>query len=168
MRQRLRDAWAYRELLLNLVMRDLKVRYRNSFFGFLWALGNPLLMMAVFTVVFTVLWPQEVVQVSGLHPVRPAALELLLLVGDRLDHQHHPQCAPDQEGVVPARSTAGINCRVQHGELQPGADCPLRRHGALPHAVHRLDPVPAGDHFVQMILTLGIAFCPVSDQCLLP
>jgi lipopolysaccharide transport system permease protein len=58
--ERLREVAAYRELLRNLVVRDLKVRYRNSFFGFLWALGNPLLMMAVFTVVFTVLWPQEV------------------------------------------------------------------------------------------------------------
>jgi homopolymeric O-antigen transport system permease protein len=58
--QRLRDVAAYRELLRNLVVRDLKVRYRNSFFGFLWALGNPLLMMGVFTIVFTVLWPQDV------------------------------------------------------------------------------------------------------------
>jgi lipopolysaccharide transport system permease protein len=58
--QRLREVVAYRELLRNLVVRDLKVRYRNSFFGFLWALGNPLLMMAVFTIVFTVLWPQDV------------------------------------------------------------------------------------------------------------
>ena len=58
--QRLRELVAYRELLRNLVVRDLKVRYRNSFFGFLWALGNPLLMMAVFTVVFTVLWPQDI------------------------------------------------------------------------------------------------------------
>jgi len=58
--QRLREIAAYRELLRNLVVRDLKVRYRNSFFGFLWALGNPLLMMGVFTIVFTVLWPQDV------------------------------------------------------------------------------------------------------------
>jgi lipopolysaccharide transport system permease protein len=58
--QRLREVVAYRELLRNLVVRDLKVRYRNSFFGFLWALGNPLLMMGVFTLVFTVLWPQDV------------------------------------------------------------------------------------------------------------
>ena len=60
MKQRLREVAAYRELLRNLVVRDLKVRYRNSFFGFLWALGNPLLMMGVFTIVFTVLWPQDV------------------------------------------------------------------------------------------------------------
>lgn len=62
MANRVAEVIGYRELLRNLVVRDLKVRYRNSFFGFLWALGNPLLMMAVFTVVFTVLWPQEVYQ----------------------------------------------------------------------------------------------------------
>jgi len=51
----LRELFQYRELVRNLVVRDLKVRYRNSVLGFLWSLINPLLMMAVFTVVFTVL-----------------------------------------------------------------------------------------------------------------
>src|SRR3972149_7301945 len=45
----------YRELIRNLVIRDLKLRYRSSVMGFLWCLVNPLLMMVVFTVVFTVL-----------------------------------------------------------------------------------------------------------------
>jgi len=45
----------YRELVRNLVARDLKVRYRNSVLGFLWCLLNPLMMMGVFTLVFTVL-----------------------------------------------------------------------------------------------------------------
>ena len=39
----------------NVVARDLKVRYRNSLLGFVWCLANPLLMMGVFTLVFTVL-----------------------------------------------------------------------------------------------------------------
>ncbi len=47
--------YRYRELVRNLVVRDLKVRYRNSLFGFLWAWGNPILMTMVFTIVFTVL-----------------------------------------------------------------------------------------------------------------
>ncbi len=47
----------YRDLLKNLVVRDLKVRYRNSFLGFVWSLLNPLLMMLVFTFVFTTLMP---------------------------------------------------------------------------------------------------------------
>jgi ABC-type polysaccharide/polyol phosphate export permease len=51
------ELWGYRELVRNLVMRDLKVRYRNSVLGVLWSLFNPLLMMVVFTVVFTVMTP---------------------------------------------------------------------------------------------------------------
>lgn len=53
----LNELWSYRELLRNLVVRDLKVRYRNSALGVLWSLGNPLLMMLVFTAVFTVMTP---------------------------------------------------------------------------------------------------------------
>ncbi len=45
----------YRELVANLVARDLKVRYKGSVLGFLWSLLNPILMMMVFYVVFTVL-----------------------------------------------------------------------------------------------------------------
>ncbi|MCX7621246.1 MAG: ABC transporter permease [Acidimicrobiales bacterium] len=42
-----------RELLRNLTIRELKVRYKRSALGFLWTLLNPLLMMAVFTAVFS-------------------------------------------------------------------------------------------------------------------
>ncbi len=54
-----RELWVYRDLLLSLVVRDLKVRYKNSVLGTLWSLLNPLLMMIVFTVVFTVFWPNN-------------------------------------------------------------------------------------------------------------
>lgn len=43
----------YRHLLRNLVIKDLKLKYRGSVLGFVWSLGNPLLMIAVYTVVFT-------------------------------------------------------------------------------------------------------------------
>jgi ABC-type polysaccharide/polyol phosphate export permease len=52
----------YRFLLRNLVMRDLKVRYKNSFLGVLWSLLNPLLMMVVFSLVFTVFSAQSIRQ----------------------------------------------------------------------------------------------------------
>jgi len=46
----LRDLWSYRELLLFLIWRDLKVRYKQTVFGVLWVVMQPLLMTVVFTV----------------------------------------------------------------------------------------------------------------------
>ncbi len=46
---------AYRYLISNLVIRDLKVRYKNSVLGIAWSMVNPLLMMLIYTVVFTIL-----------------------------------------------------------------------------------------------------------------
>lgn len=54
------ELYQYRELVRNLVARDLKVRYRGSVLGFVWCLFNPLLMMVVFTVVFTVLMKSDI------------------------------------------------------------------------------------------------------------
>jgi ABC-2 type transport system permease protein len=42
------------ELLAELVRKDLKVKYKNSALGFIWSLANPLLYLAVFTLVFEV------------------------------------------------------------------------------------------------------------------
>ncbi len=42
----------YRELLRNLVLRDMKLKYRGSVFGFFWSLANPLLMLVTYTIAF--------------------------------------------------------------------------------------------------------------------
>jgi lipopolysaccharide transport system permease protein len=55
MRQRLKELWAYRNLVYNLVSRDLKVRYKNSLLGIIWSWLNPLLMMLIFSLMFGVL-----------------------------------------------------------------------------------------------------------------
>jgi lipopolysaccharide transport system permease protein len=57
---RVRDLYRYRELVRNLILRDLKVRYRNSALGILWAFGNPILMTIVFTTVFKVLLKSDI------------------------------------------------------------------------------------------------------------
>jgi lipopolysaccharide transport system permease protein len=60
--QQLTELYRYRELIKNLVVRDLKVRYKNSALGILWSLLNPLLMTLVFTLVFTLMLPQSGIQ----------------------------------------------------------------------------------------------------------
>jgi len=56
----LRELWQYRELTWSLVVRDLKGRYKSSVLGFVWSLLNPLGMMLVFTIVFTVMMPSQI------------------------------------------------------------------------------------------------------------
>jgi ABC-2 type transport system permease protein len=48
------------ELLTELVRKDLKVKYKNSALGFVWSMANPLLYLAVFSLVFSVLLPTGV------------------------------------------------------------------------------------------------------------
>jgi lipopolysaccharide transport system permease protein len=47
-----RELWRYRELVIFLIWRDVKVRYKQTFFGAAWAVFQPLLMMVVFTLFF--------------------------------------------------------------------------------------------------------------------
>ena len=47
-----RDLWSYRELFGVLAWRDLAIRYKETVFGVLWALGRPLLTMLVLSIVF--------------------------------------------------------------------------------------------------------------------
>jgi len=44
--------WTHRELVWQLTRREVLGRYRGSLFGVAWAVGNPLLMLAVYTLVF--------------------------------------------------------------------------------------------------------------------
>src|SRR5208283_2184907 len=49
---RVREVWAYRELLYFFVWRDLKVRYKQTVVGIAWVIIQPLLSMGVFTIIF--------------------------------------------------------------------------------------------------------------------
>ena len=51
--QYVRNFQKFRPLLGELVMRDVKIKYRKSVLGVLWTLLNPLLMMAVLSIVFS-------------------------------------------------------------------------------------------------------------------
>jgi lipopolysaccharide transport system permease protein len=49
---RLRDLWEYRELLFFLTWRDIKVRYKQTALGALWAIIQPFFTMVVFSIFF--------------------------------------------------------------------------------------------------------------------
>src|SRR5206468_6190761 len=47
-----RELWAYRELLGFLIWRDVKVRYKQTALGVVWAIVQPVASMALFTILF--------------------------------------------------------------------------------------------------------------------
>ena len=48
----LKELWKFRELLLTMVQRELKIRYKNSALGFFWSMLNPLITVLVMSFVF--------------------------------------------------------------------------------------------------------------------
>ena len=51
----LKELYDYREMIISLVKRDLRGRYKGSVLGFLWTFINPLLQLLVFTMVFKII-----------------------------------------------------------------------------------------------------------------
>ena len=58
--QALRELFAFREVLLVLVWRELRARYRGSVLGFLWTFLNPLLLIVIYSLVFSVYMRVEI------------------------------------------------------------------------------------------------------------
>lgn len=56
----MRELWNYREMIVSLVKRDLKSRYKGSVLGFLWMFLNPLLQLCVYTVVFSIIMKSDI------------------------------------------------------------------------------------------------------------
>ena len=55
----IREISRYRDLLFSLVYRDLTVRYKRSYLGFLWTMLHPFLLMVIFVIVFAALSPSR-------------------------------------------------------------------------------------------------------------
>jgi hypothetical protein len=53
--QRIKELVAYREILMNLIRKEVKVKYTSSKLGAIWSMLNPLLYLAVFSLVFGVI-----------------------------------------------------------------------------------------------------------------
>ncbi len=58
--ERIREIYAYREMIVSLVRRDLKGRYKGSALGFFWTFLNPLLQLAVYTMVFSTIMRSDI------------------------------------------------------------------------------------------------------------
>lgn len=53
------NLWSHRDLIIQFTRRDVIGRYRGSQLGFLWSLLNPLLMLVIYTFVFSVVFKSK-------------------------------------------------------------------------------------------------------------
>ena len=51
----IKELWQYREMIISLVKRDLKSKYKGSVLGFMWMLLNPLFQLIIYTIVFSII-----------------------------------------------------------------------------------------------------------------
>jgi ABC-type polysaccharide/polyol phosphate export permease len=58
MTSELATLFRHRQLIATLTSRDLKARYRGSVLGYFWSLANPLMLLGVYTLVFTKFFPR--------------------------------------------------------------------------------------------------------------
>jgi lipopolysaccharide transport system permease protein len=58
------DVYRYRELFSSLFRRDLRAKYKGSVLGLLWTLAHPLVLMAVYVAVFSLLWRATVADID--------------------------------------------------------------------------------------------------------
>ena len=57
---RVKILFQYKNLIGELVSRDLKLKYRRSFLGYVWSILNPLLIMIVMTIVFSAMFKRDI------------------------------------------------------------------------------------------------------------
>src|SRR5262245_47622484 len=70
------DLYRYRELFGNLFRRDLQTRYKGSALGVAWSLLNPLILLGIYFLVFSLLWKVASVPHYGLYLLVGLALWL--------------------------------------------------------------------------------------------
>ncbi|WP_386686451.1 ABC transporter permease [Lonepinella sp. MS14437] len=59
-REKIKHISKYNELLKLLILRDVKIKYRRSYLGYLWSVLNPLMLMAIMIIVFSNLFRFEI------------------------------------------------------------------------------------------------------------
>lgn len=130
----IRLLWRHRALILVLVRRELGARYRASMLGYLWSLLNPLLLLAIYSVVFTTIFQPRA---AGMDPyplfLFSGLLPWLFLSGALLD--------------------ASITL-VDNGPLLAKVVCPPEIFPVvtvLSHLVHHLLALPV------LVVALGVA-----------
>lgn len=91
----LSSGWKHRELIGRLAWRKIELRYRGSLLGFLWAIINPLLLLAVYTFIFSIVFKAK----WGSDEAGTAEFSLFLFSGIIL-YSVFAECVNEAPGLI--------------------------------------------------------------------
>lgn len=60
LQQYMKEFWRYKDLLILLVEKNIKLKYRRSWLGYVWSVLNPLLIMVIMTIVFSTMFSRNI------------------------------------------------------------------------------------------------------------
>ena len=104
------DLVRYRELFGNLFRRDLQAKYKGSFLGVAWTLANPVLLMAIYLLVFSVLWKAVNDRpLRALPALGARAVDLLLELDPERVALAARQREPDPQDALSAPARAALD-----------------------------------------------------------
>jgi ABC-2 type transport system permease protein len=122
LRVHLAEIWQYRELLSGLIRKELKVRYKKSVLGFVWSMVQPVFLLAVYTLVFSILGAGfddfPIWLLCGLLPWTLVSTALATSATSVVVNQHLVSKVPFPRAVLPL---ATLGSAVVHFALQMAA-----------------------------------------------
>jgi lipopolysaccharide transport system permease protein len=95
----LRTVWQHRHLLMQMTKRDIQSRYRGSALGVLWSFATPLLMLTVYTLVFSGVFKAKWAGGGNLHPDSTSHYALILFSGLML-HNFFSECLTRAPSII--------------------------------------------------------------------
>ena len=110
------EVFNYKDLLNQLVSRDIKLKYRRSFLGYVWSILNPLLIMIVMVIVFSKMFNRSIPH----FPVFTGSVSYRY-------HIHTFTILLD-DAVVPVHIPSGLYICLRIGLFSCTAPCILQRY----------------------------------------
>ena len=123
---RLRDLWQFRDLLVILMMRDVKLRYKQTALGVVWVILQPLIASLIFAVIFGRIRRASVQRraVSAVRIRGDASLESFRRSAAARGEQPGWRLAADFKSLFPAHGDSGgeFGCRPGRFRRRAGGD----------------------------------------------
>ena len=77
MLSKIKEIYDYREMIVSMIRRDLRGRYKASVLGFLWTFLNPLFQLFIYTMVFSIIMRANIEEYKA---VEEAALKIFIYI----------------------------------------------------------------------------------------